>query len=349
MLARRSDSSDATMNETAAAILLVLLLFGPLALNVIEHNIEIYFLVLGIAATLIGERFSLHLLRQALTEPLEISAAVLVAGLLFRWIGPRLDDAFGTLRGRFSRGALAAMSIFVIAMLASLITAIVAALVLVQVIGLLHLEHPKRPAVTVAACFAVGLGAALTPIGEPLSTLAAYALKLSFLGLFDLLAPWVVPGVIATALVAGYFARGDYAPVHDVIHEDQGLAQIIFQTLKVFAFVAGLVLISHAYASVATKYVAMLSNDALFWANMVSAALDNATLVALEVHQMPLDRAREAIISLLLSGGMLIPGNIPNIVSAGALKIDSGRWARIGVPIGIVLLGIYFAVLKMAG
>ena len=336
------------MNETTGVILLVLLLFGPLAVSFIEHNIEGYFLLLGVVATLIGEGFSSHLLKQALTEPLEISAAVLVAGLIFRWIGPRIDGAFGTLRAKASRGVLAAVSIFAIAMLASLITAIVAALVLVQVIGLLHLEPDRRPAVTVAACFAVGMGASLTPIGEPLSTLAAYALKLSFLGLFDLLAPWVIPGVVATALLAGFFARGSYVQSDDHVHKDQSVSTIVIQTIKVFAFVAGLVLISHAYGPIATKYVAMLSNDALFFANMVSAALDNATLVALEVHQMPLDRAREAIISLLISGGMLIPGNIPNIVSAGALRIDSQRWARVGVPIGIVLLGIYFALLKLA-
>jgi len=107
------------------------------------------------------------------------------------------------------------------------------------------------------------------------------------------------------------------------------------------------VLVSKAYAPVAARFVDALSNDALFWINTVSAALDNATLVALEVHQMPLPRAREAIISLLVSGGMLIPGNIPNIVSAGALKIGSGTWARIGLPIGLVGLGIYFAVLKI--
>ncbi|HUA32967.1 MAG TPA: DUF1646 family protein [Candidatus Binataceae bacterium] len=336
------------MNETAGVILLVLLLFGPLAVASVEHNIEAYFLVLGVIATLIGEGFSAHLLKEALTEPLEISAAVFVAALIFRWVGPRIDDAFGGLRAKASRGMLAAVSIFAIAMLASLITAIVAALVLVQVIGLLHLEPERRPTVTVAACFAVGMGASLTPIGEPLSTLAAYALNLSFFGLFELLAPWVIPGVVATALLAGFLARGDYVHAQGTAHKDQTVSSIVIQTAKVFAFVAGLVLISHAYGPIATKYVAMLSNDALFFANMVSAALDNATLVALEVHQMPLDRAREAIISLLVSGGMLIPGNIPNIVSAGALRIDSQRWARVGVPIGIVLLGIYFAVLKLA-
>jgi predicted cation transporter len=336
------------MNEIAGLILLALLLFGPLSLNIIEHNIEVYFLVLGIAATAIGEGFSLHLIKGALTEPIEISIAVLVAGFLFHWIGPRLDATFESLRGRFSRATLAAVSIFVIAMLASLITAIVAALVLVQVLGLLRIDEARRPAVNVAACFAIGMGASLTPLGEPLSTLAAYALKLSFFGLFDLLAPWIIPGVIVTAILAGYFARGGYESGTEVIREDESSALIFVQAVKVFAFVAGLVLVSHAYGPIATKYVSMLSNDALYWANIVSAALDNATLVALEVHHMTLERAREAIISLLISGGILIPGNIPNIVSAGALKIGSATWARIGVPIGIVLLGIYFAGLKFA-
>jgi len=48
---------------------------------------------------------------------------------------------------------------------------------------------------------------------------------------------------------------------------------------------------------------------------------------------------------LLIAGGMLIPGNIPNIVAAGRLKISMKEWAKIGVPIGIILLVIYFAVL----
>ena len=103
---------------------------------------------------------------------------------------------------------------------------------------------------------------------------------------------------------------------------------IFVQAGKVFAFIAGLVLISHSYGPIANEYVSKMSNDLLFWANTVSAALDNATLVALEVHSMTLPRAREAILSLLVSGGMLIPGNIPNIVSAGALESAAHRGRR---------------------
>ena len=72
--------------------------------------------------------------------------------------------------------------------------------------------------------------------------------------------------------------------------------------------------------------------------------LDRAPL---RLRQPLQPRAREAILSLLVSGGMLIPGNIPNIVSAGALRIGSAAWAKIGVPMGLVMLGIYFAVIKI--
>jgi predicted cation transporter len=49
--------------------------------------------------------------------------------------------------------------------------------------------------------------------------------------------------------------------------------------------------------------------------------------------------------SLLIAGGMLIPGNIPNIVAAGRLKISMREWAIIGVPIGLVTMVIYFVAL----
>jgi predicted cation transporter len=338
-----------TMNHTAALVILVLLLFGPLAVARIEHNLELYCFGLGVLATFLAEGFSRALVSEALHEPVAISIAVIVAALIFSWSRPFLDRGFRRLHNRFTRPVLTGASVFAIATVSSVITAIVAALVLVEVIGLLHLDRERRVRVTVAGCFAVGMGASLTPIGEPLSTLAARALKLDFFGLFHLLAPWVIPGVIACSILAGVLARGEYEHVGERRHLSQSYREIAIQAGKVFAFIAGLVLISHAYGPIANEYVAKMSNDLLFWVNTVSAALDNATLVALEVHSMTLERAREAILSLLISGGMLIPGNIPNIVSAGALKIGSAQWAKVGLPIGIALLGIYFAAFKIAG
>jgi len=335
------------MNVPAAIAILVLLLFGPLAVRFIEENIEAYIFLLGIAATLLGSGFTFDLVRDATREPILITAAVVAAGILFSFTRESMDRGFARLRRKMNRPILAGLSVFTLALLSSIITAIIAGLVLVEVIGLLHLQGQQRTRVTVAACFAIGLGAALTRIGEPLSALAASALDLPFMGLFWLLAAWVLPGMTVASAVAGWFSRGDYRQAPAGPHVRESPLQALLQGLKVYVFVAGLVLVSHAYGPIATRIVDQLSNPALFWINTVSAALDNATLVALEVHHMTLPRAREAIIALLVSGGMLIPGNIPNIISAGTLKIGSFEWARVGIPLGLIGLGIYFALLQM--
>jgi predicted cation transporter len=335
------------MNVPAAIVILLLLLIGPLAIHFIEQNIEIYIFIVGIVATLMGSGFDRTLVLKASEEPILITLAVVIAGILFSFSRHRLDRAFVRLRRRISRPLLAALATFVLAVLAGIITAIVAALVLVEMVRLLHLQGEARTRMTVAACFAIGLGAALTRVGEPLSALAASALNLPFTGLFLLLGPWILPGVAVASALAGWFARGDYHDPAVGVHVHETPLAAIIQGIKVYVFVAGLVLVSDAYAQIATQLVSALSNDALFWINTISAVLDNATLVALEVHSMSLPRAREAIISLLVSGGMLIPGNIPNVISAGALKIGSAAWARIGIPIGLAGLGIYFALLKV--
>ncbi|HCF71867.1 MAG TPA: cation transporter, partial [Syntrophomonas sp.] len=51
------------------------------------------------------------------------------------------------------------------------------------------------------------------------------------------------------------------------------------------------------------------------------------------------------IMGLLISGGMLIPGNIPNIVSASKLKISSKEWAAWGVPLGLIVMVFFFIIL----
>jgi predicted cation transporter len=83
---------------------------------------------------------------------------------------------------------------------------------------------------------------------------------------------------------------------------------------------------------------------------MVSAVLDNATLTAIEISpDMALSQIICVVMGLLIAGGMLIPGNIPNIVAAGRLKISMQEWAKIGVPIGLALMAIFFVVLIFSG
>ena len=132
------------MTPLPALLILVLLLFGPIAIKWIEHNLELYVLLLGILATMLGTGFNVHLVHEALSEPIAISLAVIVAGLVFSWTRQSLDSSFSRLRGRAPRAVLTAIAVFVIATIASVITAIIAALLLVEVVGLLRFEPEKR-------------------------------------------------------------------------------------------------------------------------------------------------------------------------------------------------------------
>lgn len=41
----------------------------------------------------------------------------------------------------------------------------------------------------------------------------------------------------------------------------------------------------------------------------------------------------------------MIPGNIPNIISAGKLKINSKEWMRLGVPLEMTIMLVYYVIL----
>jgi predicted cation transporter len=329
------------MNPWLALALLVLLLLGPLLLAPLERNIEWLFLSLGILAAMAARRLDLPLVLHALREPWPISLSVVIAGSLFSRGQTTLAGGLAWLAKRIPRAVLVALLTFVIAMIASAVTAIVAALAFAEMIQLLGLQGAQRRRTAVAGCFAIGLGAALTPLGEPLATLATSALKLEMLGLMRLLGLYLLPGILVCSLLAGLCA-GRAQGVRNVPLRSKSLAGSMLEGVRIYAFVAGLVLIGAAFAPLAGPRMAQLSPALLYWGNMISAAADNATLVAVELHGLSAMQARPALIALLVSGGMLIPGNVPNIICAAQLELGSRQWARSGIPLGLLLLLAYF-------
>ncbi|MBV8774487.1 MAG: DUF1646 family protein [Deltaproteobacteria bacterium] len=335
------------MNSLAIFFILGALLVGPLILAPLEHNLEPYCLGLGIIAATATNQWQWHLLRKAALDPMPITITVVVAGVLFGAIRPALDGSFAAMRRRLPRPLLAALVVLIVGLLSSVITAVIAALMLVEAVPVIGLGPTQRTRVVVLGCFAIGLGSALTPIGGPLATLAASAMNLNFADLFRLLSPWVFPGVAAVSALTAFYARGPYDLIAASDNVREAPRQAVIQGLRIFAFIAGLILIGAACAPIASWYLRKLSEASLFWANMISAALDNATLVAIEFQQIEPARAQAALLSLLISGGMLIPGNVPNIVCANKLRMRSSEWARTGLPLGLIMLGIYFAVLLL--
>jgi predicted cation transporter len=104
-----------------------------------------------------------------------------------------------------------------------------------------------------------------------------------------------------------------------------------------------LIFLGTGFKPIVDMYVSKVPFQLLYWINTVSAVLDNATLTAAEIGpSMTIIQIKTTILGLIIAGGMLIPGNIPNIISASKLNIKSKEWACIGVPLGLVIMSVVF-------
>ncbi|MDP2865948.1 MAG: DUF1646 family protein [Elusimicrobiota bacterium] len=325
----------------------------PFSVKRVEEDLEAFLFVMGLAAVTISGLWSLHLVKEALKEPLAITFTVAVVGLLFRKVRHRLGGWIDALRRKLGLGPAIFTIVAVLGLGSSLFTAIVAAIMLAEVVTLLKLDREYEVKLTVYACYAIGLGAALTPLGEPLSTIVVAKLKgpphnADFFYLIRQVGPWIVPGVLLCAALAARGA-GKALSRADGLTEDaqDSIKVILLRSAKVYLFVMALIFLGTGLTPLAERFVT-LPTWALYWANSVSAVLDNATLAAAEISPLMTDRQITFILmGLLVSGGMLIPGNIPNIVSSAKLGIKSGEWARAALPFGGALMLVYFVLMTL--
>lgn len=342
------------------SVVLILVLILPFRVRFVEENLELFFLVMGAIAVTISGLWSYDLVCEALKEPvwlpntpipIGIFQVVLIFGLIIYRFNRQIYGGILKLLNRLGIKAFVFTIITMLGLISSLISVIVTAVILSEVALILPLDRRKKIEFVVLACFAVGLGASLTPVGEPLSTIVVSKLKgepyhAGFLFLIDLLGVYVIPGILALALYGAYRVKSVKIESLEIPEYDETLRSVVFRALRVYTFVSALILLGRGLSPLAIWFFSKLPPAGLYWLNTISAILDNATLVAVEIEPtMSLAQIKSALISLLISGGMLIPGNIPNIVSAGRLRIRMNEWAKVGVPIGAVMLAIYFAIL----
>jgi len=346
-------------------IILILLLTLPFSFRIIEHNLEYFLFVMGISAAVISGALSMHLLQEILSNHLMyfITAAVLIAGLVFRVSVKKLKHLINYLLIKTSLKVFIFSLIVILGLISSFITAIIAALILVEIVHALPFKHKNKVLLTVIACFSIGLGAALTPIGEPLSTIVVSALKTDFFYILREIGIYIIPCIFALATFGAFYIekmhKNDVALCEEneenlcedealEIIEMEKLSEVFIRAFKIFIFVIALELLGKGFKPLIDTYIIHLDSRILYWFNMSSAVLDNATLAAAEISPaMSSNQIQSVLMGLILSGGMLIPGNIPNIISAGKLEIKSREWAKVGLPIGLVLMVIYFVVLNI--
>lgn len=337
------------MPFTGLFAILVTVLFAPFRVKKIEEELEIFLFVMGCLSVTITSQWSMSLVKEALVEPIKITLAVLVAGFLFRSLQRPIAHNVNRMADAVGVKSFAFIVIVSLGLLSSVITAIIAALVLVEIIGCLTLDREKEVLFVILACFSIGLGAVLTPIGEPLSTIVTSKLKgepyqAGFFFLLSHLWHFIVPGVIAFGLLGIIFMPGKRQRRHGLLDgKAEDRKNISLRAFKVYCFVMALVLLGQGFKPIVDAYISKMPYQGLYWLNTISAILDNATLAAAEIGpSMGFMQIKSVLLGLLIAGGMLIPGNIPNIISAGKLKIKSSEWARFGVPLGLVVMLVYF-------
>ena len=334
---------------TGLIIILLLVLVLPFT-SFVEKNLEVFLFIMGIASVIVSQVFSKELLMKGLMDPINITLAVLVAGLLFRWFQGPIESAVIGIRKAMPLRLFVALFVIVLGLLSSVITAIIAAIILVSVLTVLQLDKKTERLIVIIACYAIGMGAALTPIGEPLSTIVTGNLDVEFFYLLKLLGIYVIPGVVVLGLFAAFVSNPERNAIQDNgkehVTETESYMEIIIRSLKIYLFVFALTFLGAGFQPFIERFLLDLSPLILYWINMISAVLDNATLAAAEISpQMSTLTIRDILLGLIISGGMLIPGNIPNIIAAGKLKITSVDYARSAVPIGLAIMVIYFVII----
>ncbi|MEV9639538.1 DUF1646 family protein [Mammaliicoccus sciuri] len=327
-------------------VILMLVLLLPFTVTRIERNLEIFLFFMGCAAAYISGVLQPELIMQALHDPLHITIAVVAAGIVFRWVRVPFEKAilYGSRLIPF-RLYLACI-IMILGLVSSIITAIIAALVLVAIASVLQMDRRSEIRFVILACYAIGMGAVLTPIGEPLSTIATNKLNEDFYYLMNLLGTDIIAGVFVFGLLALFIIRPRLTVRKSSGQAVESYWSILVRGMKVYVFVLALTLLGAGFEPLIRLYLLDLHPLTLYWINMISAVLDNATLAAAEISPSMDEATIQAILlGLLISGGMLIPGNIPNIIAAGKLNIRSGEWARVGVPLGFLAMVVYFVIL----
>lgn len=328
-------------------LIFLIVLLGPFLSRKIEGNLEAFLFIMGLASATVSNAWSHELVSAGFVAPIDITLAVLIAGILFHYLRRYLDHAMTRVLVTVPLPVVVFAGIVVLGLLSSIISAIIAALLLIEFINVLPLHRRAEVHLTIVACFAIGLGAALTPLGEPLATIAVSKLAgpphhAKFFYLLDLLGVYTVAAVLLLGVAGIFLVRQLPEDVEASLSgepEPGGVHDVFIRAFKVYIFVMALIFLGAGFKPLIDMYLANVSSLVLFWVNIVSAILDNATLTAAEIAPSLTEaQIKSALLGLLISGGMLIPGNIPNIIAAHALKIKSTEWAWLGVPLGLAMM-----------
>jgi len=241
-------------------IILVLVLTLPFFVKVIERNLEPFLFVMGLAATIISGVLNTELIHEIITNHLMymITAAVLIFGLLFARFQNNIHIWISKILEHIPLNLFIFLMVVLLGLCSSIITAIISALILSEIINALPLQRKEKINTTIIGCFSIGLGAALTPIGEPLSTIVVSKLNEEFFYLLKLLGVFIIPGVIAFGVLGSFAVKSrtkDDDTGETVDLEDETTKGVLLRAGKIFLFIMALELLGQGFKPVIDAYI----------------------------------------------------------------------------------------------
>jgi predicted cation transporter len=329
-----------------------LLLLLPFFSKRAEEELETFLLLMGILAVTFSGGWSRGLLFDSLREPLPISLGMLAAGFFFYAIQDRVQDWTGSAVRKFRVRPLLFMLVTGLGLGTALLNCLITPLLLSEILMVLHLPRAIKAKIAVLACMAIGLGSILSPLGGPLAAITFAKLNAGPFFALRLLGWWLIPMIVGLGWGAALYPVPEgTVETRPERYRPETPGSVVARALKVYFFMVGLLLLAAGFTPMVQKAVNDLPPQALYWINTVSAVLDNASLAAVEVNPlMPMKTLQYLLLGLLLSGVMLIPGNLPNLIVAQKLGIKSREWAQLGVPLGLAFMTVYFfALFFLAG
>ncbi|GBC75200.1 hypothetical protein HRbin06_00516 [archaeon HR06] len=324
--------------------ILIILLIAPLISKRIEYNLEIFFFFIALLAITVVGKWSEAILLEAILAPLTVSnfplgifQVVIIAGIIFA----KFEREFNSFFARRSNPLSVLAITLPLSLLSSVISVIVASVILSEVIRAMKIGNKKK--VLILGAYSLGLGAALTPIGEPLSTIAVHKLAgdpyhANFFFLFNLLSDYIIPIILILNLYLFLLVKRSKVIEREEVIVKQSYREVLLRGFKIYLFIFSLILLGESFEPLVEEYIKFLTPEFLYLFGIISSAVDNATLTAAIISpELTILQIKSFLISLLISGGFLIPGNIPNIIIAYIHKIGFKDWAKEALPIGLPL------------
>ena len=323
-------------------------LAGPLISPWIEKRLEWFLLGVGILAVTISWSWSEVLIIEAVLRPMKVCGAILGGSLLFSFSHDNIVRVVRRAADKVGLRAAVGITVFFAGILSCGLTIAVGVLILVEVLNALRLDRESEIHSAVLGCFSVGIGGGLTPIAGPVPAIAMAKLAeapypVDTFYLMNLIGPWALPAMLSLGVVSGLlFAKPG---------KDRGKAEedpltlwvILLLTAKMYVFIVGLVLLGGGLVPLIDRVLIGASPAVLYWINSISALIDGATLAAVEISpRMSQAQIRYILTGLLIAGGALVTGNASNLVAAHKLRITNREWAKVGLPVGGILMLFYF-------